>query len=406
MKAIRAALPIRHDRPSVLRRFCGSACLSFLLSALAVIGFTSFALAESSQVILTRVPNGGIQPQAAVDQAQTTHLLYFKGDPAGGEVFFVKQLANQTNFSPPIRVNSQAGSAIAIGTIRGPQLALGRNHRVHVAWNGSKDAPTHAGAPMLYARLNETGTAFEPQRDLINDATGLDGGGSVAADAAGNVYVMWHASKPNNTAGEAGRAVFVARSTDDGKTFAHETLATTVPTGACGCCGLKAFADLRGNLFALFRAASDKTNRAETLLISRNRGADFEIGFAHPWNVPMCVMSSADLSASSRRAVAVWETEGQVYFAGVDAKTLKAQTPISPPGTGQRKHPVAIENAKGETLVAWTEDTGWQRGGVVAWQLFDANDRPLTAHGRAEGVPVWGLVAAVAKPDGTFVVFY
>jgi DNA-binding beta-propeller fold protein YncE len=42
---------------------------------------------------------------------------------------------------------------------------------------------------MLYARLDDAGTAFEPQRNLIQVAAGLDGGGSVAADQAGNVYV-------------------------------------------------------------------------------------------------------------------------------------------------------------------------------------------------------------------------
>jgi len=95
--------------------------------------------------------------------------------------------------------------------------------------------------PLLYTRLNDAGTGFEPERILITYAAGLDGGSSVAADGQGNVYVAWHASKPGNTNFEAGRAMFVARSTDDGKTFAREKLAISKPTGACGCCGMKAF---------------------------------------------------------------------------------------------------------------------------------------------------------------------
>ena len=361
-------------------------------------------LADAGQVTLQRVPNGGIQPQAAVDRNGSTHLIYFKGEPGGGDVFYVRQDTGQTAFSKPLRVNSQNGSAIAVGTIRGPQFALGRNGRVHVAWNGSQDATTHAGAPMLYARLNDAGSAFEPQRDLITFTTGLDGGGSVAADDAGNVYVIWHASKPSNDQGEAGRAVYVARSADDGKSFGKETLATSVPTGACGCCGLKAFADRQGNLLALFRSASDQTNRAETILISRNHAADFEIAYAHPWNIATCVMSSAFLSETKTGVLAAAETHERVYFIRVDPKSGKVSEPVSPPTKG--KHPVAVGNAAGETLLAWTEGTGWQRGGAVAWQLFDANGQPSAEKGRAEGVPVWGLVAAVTKADGSFVVFY
>jgi hypothetical protein len=98
---------------------------------------------------------------------------------------------------------------------------------------------------MLYTRLNDVGTAFEPQRNLITAAVVLDGGGSVAADAAGNVYVFWHAPEPGKK-GEGNRRVWVAASADEGKTFAAERAASTEPTGACGCCGLRAFADRKG----------------------------------------------------------------------------------------------------------------------------------------------------------------
>ncbi len=102
-------------------------------------------------------------------------------------------------FSPAILVNSQPGSAIAAGTIRGAELALGKAGRVHVAWNGSAQAEPKGplnpdsgkpGAPMQYSRVNDTGDAFEPQRNMMHHSFGLDGGGSIAADRAGNVYLL------------------------------------------------------------------------------------------------------------------------------------------------------------------------------------------------------------------------
>src|SRR5438270_715860 len=82
----------------------------------------------------------------------------------------------------------------------------------------------------------------------------------VAVDASGNVYVFWHAPEPGKT-GEGNRKVWVAVSTDEGKTFSTERAATREPTGACGCCGMRAFADARGRLYALYRGAKDLTQR-------------------------------------------------------------------------------------------------------------------------------------------------
>jgi hypothetical protein len=62
-------------------------------------------------------------------------------------------------------------------------------------------------------------------------------------------------------------------------------------------------------------------------------------------------------------------------------------------------------NAHGETILVWTEGTGWQKGGSLAWQVFDRSGRPIGSSGRIEGgVPVWGLATVVARPDGGFMI--
>lgn len=166
-------------------------------------------MSASAEVALLRVPNGGIQPQAVTDDSGRIHLVYFKGDPRAGDLFYVPKDAGAADFSQPLRVNQSPTNAIAVGTIRGAQIALGRNSRLHVVWNAAN------GKAMFYTRL--TDGAFEPERNLLTWTGGLDGGGSVAADDSGNVYVTWHGSAPDNKQGEAGRAVFMAHSRDDGK---------------------------------------------------------------------------------------------------------------------------------------------------------------------------------------------
>src|SRR5204863_3301184 len=124
------------------------------------------------------------------------------------------------------------------------------------------------GKGTFHACLNDAGTAFEPQQDLMKSTTGLDGGGTVAADSEGNVYVAWHGVKVDGPRGEANRKVWLARSTDEGKTFSPEEAISPKPTGVCGCCSMHGFVDRKGNLYLLYRSATANVNRDMYLLAS------------------------------------------------------------------------------------------------------------------------------------------
>jgi len=363
-------------------------------------------------VSMIRVPNGGIQPQTAIDDKGVLHMLYFSGDAAHGDLYYVRSGDSGATFSVPIKVNSHPGSAIATGNIRGAHVAVGRHGRVYVAWNGTYelDRPETGKPwmkhPMLFGRLNNAGTEFEPERNLIRAAYGLDGGGAIAADNAGDVYVFWHAPAPG-TEGEGNRRIWVARSTDDGETFAAEKPASDQPTGACGCCGMSAFADSRNNVYALYRSATEIVHRDIYLLRSTDRGETFRGTDISEWNIGACTMSMENLSESPAGILAAWETMGNVYYGLVNPSTGRMSAPIAAPGEAKgRKYPSVAGNSRGETLLAWAEGTKWGKGGSVAWQVFDKNGEPEGAAGRADGVPPWSLVAAFARPDGGFTLVY
>jgi hypothetical protein len=371
---------------------------------------TSAAMTQARQeaVSLVRLPAGGIQPQVAVDSRGVVHVVYFTGEPANGDLFHAT-LAGDGTFSPPRRVNSEPGSAIAIGSVRGAHLAAGRNGRLHVAWNGSGTARPKAPdgtTPMLYTRTLAGRVEFEPQRNLIHAATGLDGGGIVAADAAGRVFVAWHAGGPGSK-GEADRRVWVATSSDDGATFAREVAASDPSTGACGCCGMGGLVDRRGALFLQYRSARDLTHRDSYLLRSTDGARSFASTNLQAWNINACPMSTYALAEGPEGVLAAWETAGQVQFIQVSQAAGAPARAIEAPGSVRtRKHPVIATDPRGDVLLAWTEDMGWQRGGAVAWQVFDKQGQPTAVSGRVSGVPVWSLVAAYARPRGGFTIVY
>ncbi len=238
---------------------------------------------------------------------------------------------------------------------------------MHVAWNGPTGAhPLNpsGGSPMLYARSNGTRTEFEPQRNLMQRTSGLDGGGTIAADQDGRVYVGWHGRTEDAPVGEAGRRMWVTRSTDDGATFTPEEPAFAVSTGACGCCGTRALADRRGTVYMLYRAATEGVDRDMYLLSSDDHGQHFRGVSIHPWRVNICPMSSASLSETSNGVLAAWETRGEVYFCRIDPETHKAGPSVSLPQHREgRKHPAIAGNARGDVILVWAEGTGWQKGG-------------------------------------------
>src|SRR5690242_2804350 len=116
------------------------------------------ARSDTKAVRTVSVPSRGIQPQVVVSEG-VVHLIYFAGDPKHGDVFYARSEDFGGAFSSPLRVNSQEGSAIATGAIRGAQISIGKRNRVHVAWNGSDAAEPPGlmnpeagkpGSPMLY----------------------------------------------------------------------------------------------------------------------------------------------------------------------------------------------------------------------------------------------------------------
>jgi hypothetical protein len=376
------------------------------------------AQASEAAVDLQRIPGGGIQPQVVV-QDGVLHLIYLAGDPKASDVYYVRSEDWGRSFSQPKRVNSQIGSATAAGSIRGAQLAVGRGGRVHIAWNGSSSAlprgplnpatpadSPHNGAPMLYARMDDQGE-FEAQRNLITRTFGLDGGGTIAADVRGQVYVAWHASTAGAVRGEAGRRVWLARSSDEGRVFAAERAVSDEGTGACACCGMRLFAAADGDLLALYRSARDTVHRDIYLLASHDRGETFSSRMIHPWEIGACPMSSMFFVENPTNLLAAWETEKQVFFAQIDPKTLATSTPIAPAGGELHKYPVLAQNEAGLTLLVWSDAGGWAKPGRLRWNLIDSDGKVVRAPGgEAPELPLWSFAAVFSRPGGGFTVLY
>lgn len=378
------------------------------LSHLFPFAATALLLVASAagEVMLERVPDDALQPKALVDAAGVTHLMTYRGEAGAGDLFYATRPAGGGAFSTPTRVNSVPHSAVSTGTIRGGQFALGKDGLVHVVWNGSR-ARKGEQPPLFYTRSKAGGAGFEDQR-AMSGAWVMDGGGAVAADTRGNVHVFYHGGKVGGMHAEAGRRVLLRTSRDSGANFDEEKIISPDGLGVCGCCAMQAFADSKGRLFVIYRTAADGgKSRDIATVFSADHGKTWRHEIASRWAIAACPMSSMSIAQAGATVLMGWEKEGQVFVGAWDDANAKLGS-ISPmPGAASgRKHPVITSDAAGNVLVAWTEGTGWNRGGSVAWQLLDEKLQPAGEIGRSTGVPVWSFVSAVPAGGHGFTILH
>jgi hypothetical protein len=356
--------------------------------------------ASAANVRLERVPEGGVQPQIASASDGTLHLVYLKGDPRGCDVRHATKKPGAATWSTPRTVNNTPASAIAAGTIRGAQIAIGQDDALHIVWNGVGDHKRQIPSPLLYTRSLDGGGTFEPQRDLRADTQALDGGTSIAASTKGEVFVVWHGAPAGAEPGEIHRRVYVLKSTDNGRSFTPPKVANADDPGVCACCSLKSFITPGGELFTLYRAARSTSQRDVVLMTSRDGGSTFQHRDVGRWAINACPMSSFSAISDGKHTRGAWEAEGKVFTAPLDAQSEALAV-----SGDKSRHPALAINTKGETLITWSIGTGWQKGGQLGWLVLDSSGQPTQTRGTQPGMPVWAFSAAYAEGE-QFVILY
>ena len=347
-------------------------------------------------------PNEGKRPRVVTDKEGTVHLIYNNR----GNIFYSKKSPDSIDFSEPIQVNSvDRSGAVA-------DVAIGKNGTVHLLFHGNifyireqiksenRKLKSSDIKYTFYTRLQPGASAFDEQRDLSKNVWGFDGGCTLAADQAGNVYTFFAGTtrKGNETV----RQVFLSKSGDNGSTFGNPT-PIDLGKGVCACCHLKADVDAKGSLHIVYRVAEETVDRDSFVLTSKDQGKTFSPTALDQWKLRACPGSAYSFAHSGDETFVSWRNESEIYLTSLSKKIH-----ITPPGKDlKRRAAILGHNHRGEVLITWAEGDNFNKPHHLKWQLYDAEGTAIGPVGTKENAfQRWGNSAVFADAQGNFTILH
>jgi hypothetical protein len=336
----------------------------------------------ASEVMTFRVPDGGKPVTARIDRKGMIHLLY---DSIDGPKY-AKSADGGLTFGPPLLVVGE-GSRITGLEYSGWDMAVGKGGRIHVAMgtNAWKLKLPHDEWGYFYASLDHGAAKFSPVRNINRKPSE---GFSLAADDRGNLTACWLLDK-----------LYASVSHNNGGSF-EPSIEIDTQFNPCNCCTTSAAYGADGKLAVLYREETNNERDMYLVLWDQGRGEMTRKRLSRTlWQIDACPMTYYAIVRQRGGFVAVWPTQGQIYFARLDGKgePLAPGETKTPGRSGMRSGMLTLSARDGSTLVAWKNE------GRTEWQIYNLEGLPLGPPGSAESSG--NGVAGVVREDGRFILF-
>ena len=322
----------------------------------------------------------------------------------------------QTGKTPaaPVRVNPEAGTATAW---RGdqPSVAVDKDGSVYVVWTARVESNGKKGTDLYFSVSSDMGQSFGTPVKINDDKVpAAHGMHSLHVADNGRIYVSWLdernvlAPQPSTKAEghhmESNRELFIADSTDGGRTFSRNR---KIAGDACPCCKTALAMARNGTVYVSWRQVLPGNYRHIAVSTSSDHGATFSkpvIVSDDKWVLHGCPVSGPSLSVANNGTLKVlWYAAGEANAPGLyvaeskdkgesfSPRQLLAQETI-------RGTPVLTEGTTGYSGVAIWERAGDQGSETKA--LLIGQDRPAITIGSNVELP-----AVAFTKDGLFVAY-
>jgi hypothetical protein len=384
------------------------------LLKLLIIGVALFAFAGCNHSAAPRdtAPPQPIQISAAgIDAAEpatatapdgTFYVAWVNHDAKQADVMLAHFNHKAEMQGAPVRVNRQPGVATAW---RGdqPSVAVAADGAVYVLWTARVEGGDNHGTDIYLSASTDRGQSFVSEVKVNDDkAPNAHGMHSLAISKDGRIYAGWldernvHVPKPSTKAEghhmESNRDLYLATSTDGGRTFSKNQ---KVASDACPCCKTSLAVAADGTLYAGWRQVLPGSYRHIAVASSTDGGTKFSapvIVSDDRWMLQGCPVSGPSLSVdgASGSLKVVWFAAGEGDAPGVYFTESKDKGHSFSP-----RQLLSQETVRGTPALA-----GHDNNLIALWQNSDVAETKMREIGSAGSA---SSVAANAElPAGTF----
>lgn len=317
----------------------GSWILAIVIFGLMVLCAPAQAQQFSAPKNVSNNSDFSFTPVVAVDSNGTIYMAWEDDTDTNSNILLSRSTDGGLTFSTPINVSNTPGFSF------NPRIAVGSAGNVNIAWQNF----TTGNTIIMNSHSTNAGVSFSTALSLSN-ASADSGDPQIAADAAGNVYVVWDQDSFN-------LGIFFSRSTDGGATFSAPA---PLSTNASGSVSPQIAIGLNGNLTAVW-----EDDTAVTSDISFSHSADHGATFSIPESLSLHTGNSmaAQIATDVNGNVdVVWANDSTGHFNIFFSRSTDNGATFSGPkdisnGTGLAENAQIGLDAKGNINVIWQDNT-------------------------------------------------
>lgn len=320
---------------------------------------TAFAAVQHHHDQMPAAGDGEFNPYIVADNRGGFYLAYIENSNGGANVM-LKHSDDGQRFSAAVRVNDLAGDA-AVRNENPPKVAVSTKGIVYACWANERE---RWKGNIRFARSTDGGHTFSHAININSDAGGKPCGHafqSLTVDGKGRIYLAW-IDERNKAASDRGAEIWMSTSDDDGKSFSKDR---RILSDVCECCRTNIQIDSAGRLFLAYRHVPSIGPMYRDVYVAsssdQGRTFQYEKVSSDGWEINGCPVNGPALAVGfSGQITVVWFTgggsqPGLYYATSADHGKTFSPRKLLDPRQNLGRHAQAVPLPNGNIFVAWDE---------------------------------------------------